>query len=171
MSASSKPASKHGIELGQDMEFQRRSWTAQRFAWMLLALCIAAAFVGLWGSSPMSQRIASATDGSFHIEYQRFARFKAPTQLSLHFKPQAVRAGEVRLWVATSYLERFVPRQIVPAPRSAEAGEQRVVFVFAAEPGRGGTVIFDMQPQGMGSVAAQAGVGEATLGFRQFVYP
>jgi hypothetical protein len=171
MSAPSKPSPKRSIELGQDMEFQQRNWKVQRVSWILLTLALLAAFAGFWGSGRASHRTVTAADGSFAIEYERFTRFKAPTRLRLHFTPKAVHGGEVRVWLASSYVAEIFPRYVVPTPRAVEAGEHRVTYVFAAEAGRGGSVIFDVQPQGIGSVEARVGVGETALEFRQFVYP
>lgn len=171
VSASSKPGSKRSIELAQDMEFQHRNWNAQRIGWVALALVLVAAIAGLWGSGPASNADLAAADGSFRIEYQRFTRFKTPTQLRIRFTPQSVHANEVRVWLAARYALELFPRHVVPMPRLVEAGAHRVTYVFAAEAGRGGHITFDLQPQGIGAVEAQVGVSETALDFRQFVYP
>jgi hypothetical protein len=171
MSAASKPPSKRDLQLAQDMAFQHRNWKSQRIGWMLVALVIVTALIGLWGSGPASSRSASAADGSFRIEYERFTRLNAPTQLRLHFAPKAVHAGEVRVWLEGSYAIESFPQQVAPMPRLVEAGESRFTYIFAAQAGRGGSVLFDMRPQKVGAVAARIGVGESALDFRQFVYP
>ena len=170
MNAVSQPPQKRDLQLAQDMAFQHRNWKAQRIAWVLLALVIVTALIGLWGSGPASSRSASAADGSFRIEYERFGRLQAPTQLRLHFAPQAVHAGEVQVWLEGSYAIESFPQQVAPMPRLVEAGESRLTYIFAAQ-ADGGSVLFDMRPQKVGAMEARIGVGESALDFRQFVYP
>ena len=50
------------LEISPDLNFQRRSWAMQRFAWVVLALFILAALLGLFGPGPLSQTRAEQQD-------------------------------------------------------------------------------------------------------------
>jgi len=171
MSRSAAPSRNKGIELSQDLGFQERDWAVQHVGWLLIALVIIAALAGVWGSGPLSDGVATSADGAIRIEYARFARMNAPTQMRIHFTARRVEDGEVRLWLDRSYLAEFLPKTIVPSPRTVEVGTDRLTYVFDAERMQAGGVVFQMEPQTVGRVAGRAGIGEADVGFRHFVYP
>ena len=161
----------HGLELEQDLAFQKRSWRVQRFAWVVLALMLAAALAGFAGSGPLTRASRAAHDGRFLVDYERFARMQAPSRLRVHFSQEAVRAGEVRIWFDRGYIEKTRLEQIVPPPKGAEVGEKRLTYVFAVEDGQSAMIIFDLQFQTFGRVSARLGTGETALDFEQLVYP
>ena len=48
---------RHGdLEIDEDLPFQRREWFAERVAWAVMALLIAAALLGLFGTGPDRRR-------------------------------------------------------------------------------------------------------------------
>jgi hypothetical protein len=47
-----------GLETSQDRDYQRRAWTRQWFGWLVIALILLAAIVGLFGSGLLSQTVA-----------------------------------------------------------------------------------------------------------------
>ncbi len=64
--------------------FQRREWLVQRIGWTLLAACLAAACVGVFGDGPVARQTSGA--GEVHVELDRFARRHSPTQWSISVK-------------------------------------------------------------------------------------
>jgi hypothetical protein len=172
MPAKSKRTNAHGsLEIPQDMAFQRRSWRVQRVGWAVLALIVAAGLAGLAGSGPLSPATQESQDASLRLEYDRFTRMHAPSRLRLHFGTQAVRAGEVRIWLDRSYMEQVKLERVVPQPQQVQVGEKRLVYVFAAEEGQPGAVTFEMQHRTFGRISGRAGIGDAVLEYRQLVYP
>jgi hypothetical protein len=159
------------LELEQDLAYQRRSWRVQRFAWVVLALIVAAALAGLAGSGPFSRESRATHDERILIDYERFVRMQAPSRLRLHFSKEAVRAGELRVWFDRSYIEQTRLEQIMPHPKGTEVGEKRLTYVFAAEDGQSAMIIFDLQFQTFGRVSARVGTGETAIDLQQLVYP
>lgn len=165
-----------GLEIDQDLGFQRRSWVVQRTGWAVMALLVAAALAGLFGSGPLSRRIARAP-GAFEVEYQHFTRYEDPELLTLRLEPAVTAVPLVRLSINMEFLDHARIESVLPAPERVEAAAGRVVYAFrVAEPGRPFPVVFNMRPQRVGRAAARLRVeSEAARGreaaFRQFTYP
>jgi hypothetical protein len=164
-------SSGHELELEQDLEFQYKSWRVQRVCWVLIALIVLAALLGLMGTGPLSAETRRAADGLFELEYERFVRMQAPSRLRVNYTPQAVQAGEARVWLDRSYVERTRLEAVVPQPLRVEIGEDRLTYVFAAQNGHPGAVTFHLQLQTFGRLAGRSGIGDAVIAFRQLAYP
>jgi hypothetical protein len=161
------------LQLEQDPRFQRRSWYAERAGWAVMALAVIGALAGLFGSGPLSGARTASVRGELAVEYQRFARSKAPVTLRLEFSEQVARRGQVRLWIARGYLEAMKVEHILPEPAQVEVAGERLVYVFAlGAAGGGGSVSFRLKPDGFGMVRGSAGVeGGEEVRFRHLVYP
>jgi hypothetical protein len=69
---------RHGdLEIPEDLPFQRREWVAERVAWAVMALLIAGALLGFFGTGPLSRTTAGDEAGPLWLEYERFARLLA----------------------------------------------------------------------------------------------
>lgn len=162
-----------GLQLDQDPRFQRRSWYVERMGWTIMALAVIAALAGLFGTGPLSGARSASERGDLAVEYQRFARAKAPVMLRLEFSEQVARRGQVRLWIARGYLEAMKVEHILPEPEKVEVAGERLVYVFAVSAaGDPGSVSFRLKPDGFGMVRGSAGVeGGGEVRFRHLVYP
>jgi hypothetical protein len=167
------------LQLDEDLEFERRSWRAQRVGWLVIVLLLVAAALGFFGSGPFSKRSA-AIPGLMRVEYQRFGRYQTPETLTIRLEPQATAGGVVRLGIARRFLNHSKVESIVPAPDRVEASDNRLVYVFPlVQPGLPLVVMFRLQPEQFGSIRGRitlpAGPDPAdagpSIGFRQFVYP
>jgi hypothetical protein len=164
------------MEVGQDLEFQRRSWWWQRVGWALMVLTLVAALLGLFGSGGLLAAAEAGGRGSaLWVEYNRFGRLDAEdTTLRVHLEQGAASGGGlVRLWLSREYLEGVVIRTITPEPESVEAGPDRFTYVFrASDPSRPVVLTFHLEPDRMGRLPGQIGLeGGQTISFSQFIYP
>jgi hypothetical protein len=161
------------LEISQDLNSQRRSWAVQRFGWVMLALLILAACLGLFGPGPLSRAMAGQQDDPLWAEYHRFWRLKSPMSLRLHLGPQAARSGQARVWLSRSYLEAMSVQHVTPPPQHVEAGSDRLTYVFTlSSPERPTTVTFNIEPETPGSISGQVGLENGqTVSFRHFIYP
>lgn len=160
------------LEIHQGLEHQKRSWLAQRVAWILMLLAVLAALAGAAGSGPLSHR-ALERPGSLSVEYERWIRFTGPHELVLHLAPGAAPGPSARVWLGRDYLEEMEIENVVPEPEHVEAGADRLVFVFPlVTPGNPTAVTFHLKPHHIGPTAATIGLeGKPPIRFRQLVFP
>jgi hypothetical protein len=162
-----------GLEIDQDLEFQRRAWMAQRVGWVLMAFVVLAAAVGLLGSGPLSHARA-ALPGLMTVEYERFARFETSETLTVRLDSAATAGEVVRVSLSRDFLDAAKIETVLPPPARVESAAGRLIYVFAvAEPRAPMTVAFTFEPQEIG---VHAGVvrlesRDASIAFRQLVYP
>jgi hypothetical protein len=164
------------LEIEHDMGYQRRAWAVQRIGLGMMLLLIAAAFTGvLGGRGPLASRTLASAGDSLRLEYKRFARHQAPSQLKVHFGPGLAEKSDstVKLWLARDYVEQIDIERIDPEPESVRAGEERVTFEFkVSDPERPSIVTFNIRPTGPWSRKGSIGVEEGpSFPFSQFVFP
>ncbi len=161
------------IELGveKDYPYQRRQWTAERIGWCVMALFLIAGLAGVFGRGPLSRGEARHPDGLLAIEYERLARFHAPSELRVRLQPVPT-AEDVYLSIPQSYLDGIMVKEIVPQPASARVDGETVVYRFLVEPEtQSMEVLFRLKMETAGNLAGSVAAGNASLSFRQFVFP
>lgn len=162
------------LDDGEDLAYQHREWTAQRIGWVVMGLLVVAALLGLLGSmGPLSTAHSATPDESLGVSYLRFERHHAPARLVVQVAPEAVEAGEVRLWLDEDYLGTLGLQSIVPEPESMELGAERVTYVFAVGEGSGPMeIVFMYQHDGFWQQDARLGlVNGPSVEFDQFIFP
>ena len=157
------------------LAFQRRVWRVQRVAWVLMALVVLAALLGLTGSGPLSRRSVTSADGAVRVEYERFLRRGATTTLRIHAGLASSEAARLAVWLARPYLDEVTINGVQPTPASVQASHDRVTWSFAVsaqDPGAPLTVTIHLVPGAIGRLRAAVGLGPGPgLGFSQWVYP
>lgn len=161
------------IDLDQDLPFQYWSWRVQKVIWGLLAFVILLATLGLFGPGPLSHATAGGTEKGLWVEYDRFARFQAPTIMKLHLSRQPNMPTRAQVWISKAFLEAGRLDRISPEPLAVAAESDRQVYTFLlGEPGEHNTVRLFFFPEQTGTIVCRMGLeGEPHLGFTQFVFP
>ncbi len=161
------------LEVGQNLDYQRRAWRANQIGWVVMALALLAALLGIFGSGPLSSASAGEQGGPLWIEYDRFARYTAPTTLRVHLGPGAMSGGQARLLVDRRYLQSLQLQDISPQPDRVEAAGDDLIYVFnLADPSRPTTIVFSATAHEIGGLAGRIGLTDgAMVSFNQFVYP
>jgi hypothetical protein len=163
----------HGLEIEEDLEFQRREWAFQRVGVWAIAAFVVAAALGLFGAGgTFSRARARAPEGAFWVDYDRFARVGAAARLQVHWPEGSANAPEPVLTLNRAYFDTIRVEQIIPEPKEIVLDSERVRLRFAAESIEpGGAVILDYQPDDVGSQQIQIQVDElAPVSFTQFAY-
>lgn len=166
-------ASHPGLELEDDPDFQRRSWTFERIGWWVVALILLAATLGLFGRGPLSRAYVVAPDSPLALEYDRFGRLGSGSQVLIHLLPGSAREGEARVWIERSLLEGVEDLSLTPEPVEAGVGTGRAVYRFAVrDPEAPVAVVVRYRPAGAGPLAGAIGLeGRGPIRLRQFIYP
>jgi hypothetical protein len=161
------------LDIDQDLAFQKRAWVAQRIAWVLMALVLLAALLGLLGGGPLSKATSGGEGGPLQVEYLRLARHRAPATLQIRLAPGTAPQSEARVWLDQTYLEGITIETVFPEPQSVEAGPERVTYVFKLEqPGQPATITFSLLHETSGLQQARVGLADREpVTFRQFIYP
>lgn len=160
------------LEIFEDFAFQRRTWLVERVGWILLALLVAAALLGLFGGGILGSARVSTADGSLAISYDRFWRQHSPTELRLEAVPPTA-GSPLRIWISRDYIERTHISQIMPTPTITEVSPDRIVLEFAVGGGRGSvSVMLRIEPLAPWRTIGRVGVeGGEDLSFNQYIYP
>ena len=159
------------LEIDQDIAFQQLNWKIQRRCWAGMAVLIALALLGLFGSGPLSRATRGARDGPLRIEYQRFGRRGADETLDADLAPG--HSGEANLWLSREFLEGVQIERIAPEPVRVEAGPRRSAYVFRlADPGDPVRVTIHYRPERPGTLRGRIGLdAETPIEFAAFIYP
>ncbi len=161
------------LEVGQDLDFERRSRRVQKIGWSIFGLIIVAALMGIFGGGG-SLNVTTVAQGSpLQVEYERFARHNGPTEMLIRLEPDAVQGEEARVWIDREYLNAIEIEKVEPEPKSVEAGRDQLTYVFKLErPDIPTTLLFHITPQDLGLHKIRVGIdGGEELRFSQFTYP
>ena len=160
------------LQIRENPDFQRSFWIIERIGWVLVALILIAALLGLFGTGLFSRTRAGDKNGPLWLEYNRFGRFQSPSTLRVH-----IGRGETkkiaRIWFDRNYVKGIQIEQITPEPDSVEFVSDRLVYTFKlAKPIEPAEVTFHMKLEQFGSLSGKVGlVNGPTLSFTQFIYP
>ncbi len=171
MSASKRAAGR--LEIAEDLALQRRAWVFERVGWIVFAVVLLAAVVGLFGGGVVGDAEVSAADGALAVEYPRFARAHSPLSIRVRLEPAQPTDGELRLWMSREYAARLDIDHVSPPPSRTELGAERIEFVF---PWRGppgpAAVTFVLEADAGGSVRGRIGAGDGDgVPVRHLLYP
>ena len=168
-----EPRRKGSIEIGEDLDFQRRSWTVQRAGWVVMVLIVAAALAGVFGGGPVSD--ARAGDANLlTINYQRFVRLESPEKITFNVGRAAARGGSsVDVWIDRAWLSKHDVNSIVPEPSETRVTQDRVIYHFDVDStGVPSRIEFDLETKAMGLLKGRAGIaGGNPVTFNQLAYP
>ena len=70
----SAPRVNNEIEVGEDLEFQRKWWRFENLVWILFTLIIVLDMAGLFGRGPIAKTERHAADGTIDVKYERIER-------------------------------------------------------------------------------------------------
>jgi hypothetical protein len=161
------------LQVEDNMIFQRTEWRVQRIGWVLWALAIVAALLGLVGPGPLSSQETSAEDGSVTLKFDRFVHYHHPTQLELVMRPEVDGPENLRVEVAQTFLDRVEIHRIEPEPMGRQLSDDGVVFTFpVADGSESNKIVFHMEYEKYGHCSGRIGLlGRQAVDFKQFVYP
>ena len=162
-----------GLEIDEDIEFQRRAWKVQKIAFWVLVALLAAAVLGFFGPGLISYREAQDGEGQLKAKYHRWLRFGSPGTLQFEIKGGSTSEGKAQIWIERRYIESLQIESIVPEPESVKTGEDRFVYEFSLEDSqRSAGIFFHFVPRESGSLNGRAALGNnLPLEISQVVYP
>ncbi|HEX2116197.1 MAG TPA: hypothetical protein VHM01_17470 [Alphaproteobacteria bacterium] len=161
------------IQTEADLGLQRRTWRVQRVGWAIFAILVLAALAGAFGSGPLSRAEAGSEASGLRIEYERFARLHAATNLVIRADRRLARNDELAVILSGAALQSLeLPSTMPPADGTGLAPDSVVLrFRTDRQPGEL-TVVLHAKPRRMGLLTAQVGLRDGPAHtIRQWVYP
>lgn len=118
-----------GIDVADDMAFQRRSWRVQRFGRWLVFAFVLVALTGAFGGGGLATVQAMSPDGRVTVEHRRVLRNEADALVAVRFTvPDS--AGNPVLWMSESLLAAFELEGVTPRAEREWSEGDRVVWEF-----------------------------------------
>ncbi|HEX6978868.1 MAG TPA: hypothetical protein VF342_06175 [Alphaproteobacteria bacterium] len=161
------------LHVDADLAFQKRSWRVQRIGWAVCAILLAAAALGFFGAGAFSTTTAGSPAAGFWVEYERFVRGFAPSELIVHVDRRLVAGDRVNIVLGGDYVRAVELRTLLPPAASAGASPDGAVIAFDAVGGPGELrFVFQIRFSRPGPAAGRVGLqGAPALETRHWVYP
>ena len=159
------------LELDQDLSFQRREWTIQRAGWLVMATLLVAGLLGLFGTGPLGTATAEA--GPLQLQFARFERRHAPSELEVVVERTAVSQDQLEIWFAADYLAGTEITSVMPEPVEVRVTDDRLVYRFSVDDqARTHRILIALEYDELGVATPHMGLVDGPeLTFWQFVYP
>ncbi|WP_051469695.1 hypothetical protein [Chelativorans sp. J32] len=125
------PIREDGLQLSEKRKFHRIFWTTERVAWIVFALILGLALLGLTGAGGYWSRITQ-TLPTGQVEYPRVTRWESTDEFRASFNGGA---ETHRLSLGYSFFENFEVEAIQPEPERTLTLPEGVVMEFAAGEG------------------------------------
>src|ERR1700733_8841371 len=145
----SAPRVNNEIEVGEDLEFQRKWWRFENLAWILFTLIIVLDIAGLFGRGPIARAESRSADGTIDVKYERIERTDSPSILTIEFGPSAIQDGKIKLYISESLVKGLGTQRVVPAPTETSIGDGGLTYTFPASKPPA-SVDLALQPSGPG---------------------
>jgi hypothetical protein len=157
------------LQLPEDKAFQRRSWIVQRIGWIVMAVLLGLAALGVFSNGAFSRTTVSSPSGAIAVRYQWSLRLGATDTMYVEIRDGS-RATEVILNPA--FLDALRLETIHPAPRMSSAEPDGTHLLFDTPKGRG-RIVMSVRPDAIGFADATISVGETDGAERIpfFVFP
>lgn len=158
---------------------QGRLWRYQRLVWLIVALFLAAAAVGVFGTGPVASTTVVNEDGSgrIELEHSSFNRRLHPDPIHIRVDAPATGGDMLRVAFSPSITDRVSIRSSVPPSNASALGPTGATYVFQVEDWSAPlTVTLELVVEDWGRLSGHVtvtpGEGEArVLPLRQVVYP
>src|SRR5215217_6791280 len=112
------------VEVGFDLDFERRYYRLQRIIWVLIAAALLAGLAGVFGRGPLATTMRRSPDGTLRLSYERLAPFRTPSAMSIEASGSSLASGELRVRIPRQLLERLRVQRVVPEPTRVEAAAE-----------------------------------------------
>ena len=161
----SKPPLPEGVEDHGD--FQRIAWAVQRVSWIIFALILIAALLGLFGGDGyLSRSEVRFKQGT--VNYPLISRWNASDELQVNFNPSS---NDGELVLDSNFLRAFSIENIDPPQKAVASDNGSAVYVFSADPKASKQVIIHLKSEMPWMNAMTIGIGSEPHQISTFVFP
>ena len=169
---SAKPKNGQPLELEDDVKFYKRELLMRRVGTVALVLLLLAAFIGVFGSGPISNAEVRSANGALTVRYERFMRAQAGSALRLTLRGVPDADGVARITVNNAFAERVKIEEVLPEPSRVAVSQEAYLFdIASAPPDSALDIIIRYQPESLGLLSIVLAAGSEQVRFWQLVYP
>lgn len=161
------------LEINQDLDVQRITWTLQRIGWSGMALMVLAALSGVFGSGPLTRTEVADDQQTVRLLYDRFGRYEGESVLQLVLTPETTKTHRVTVQIERTYWTSHAVEQIIPDPLISSIGIDGFLYTFETNaPSTPAVIVFRLRPKCLGALDGRIRVNDAgPLQFHQFIFP
>ncbi len=156
--------------VSENLRVQQAHWRFEQIGFYVLLLVMLLALLGLFSKGGLSLTHAQTVSGSLAVEYQRFLRNGATSNIVLTVRGKP---GQVsRIQISGALLDGVTVESIVPPPRAAAtfAGGGLELTVRPDATGQA-RIHLALRSDGVGSYRSQLQANGETVKLYQFIYP
>lgn len=155
------------LEIEDDAQWQFAEWRVHRVLWVLGALVLLAALLGLLGSGgPFANGRTESSD--LALRYERFGRRESTSELTVEIGQPAER---IDLHLGSAFVDKARIERVSPEPDSTSLTGDGYILSFTAEPGALTEIRIEYTPDSSGSLPLEIGVAGQSVDAVSFVYP
>lgn len=154
-------------------DFQRREWRVERVGWVVIALLLVAAILGVFSNGPLSHTTSADPDGDVEVEYERFVRHMGKAELTVRIGPSAVQDETATVFISRDLIDSMRLEAISPQPESTTGGRIGTTFEFSADADSPPVISITYRPDEIGVAEGTVRIGDDHGGARvwQLTYP
>lgn len=158
----------HPVE--EDMRMQQRVWRFERVGWYALVLIVILATAGLFGNGPLSNALATSSDGRLQVEYQRLSRSGSVDKLRITVR--GISGQPVMVMLGGSLVQEASIETLQPEPQASfSQGDSLLLQVGTRQDGIA-TLYLTLRSDYVGKLDGIVKAGlSSTVHFYTFLYP
>jgi hypothetical protein len=154
----------HPLQFDEDIPLHIKGWQVQKIGWIVIAVFLLLAVIGLFGTGPLSYRTISIYGDV--LQYEQFGRFEGQTELEFTLNKES---GTTQIGFSQTYLDKFQIERIFPLAEKTEIVDQKIIYTFNATDR--GKIRFYLIPEKAGVAKATISVNNNVINLSQFIYP
>ena len=128
------------------------------------------AFAGLFSNGPLSEARAVSADGSLQVEYQRFLRHGAESDLRIVAAP-ATAQGDISIVLDRALADSMSVEYLMPRPQASAGGADGLQLTYAAPEREPAILSLKIRPDSFGLVRGRVSFADQSVELNQFIYP
>jgi hypothetical protein len=157
------------LQVDSDDTFTKREFAVESVGWVVLALILAAALLGVLGSGPVSSAQAASPSGGLTLDYQRITHQDADDHVIVGI-PQGA-TGTVTLRFGGEWIEGLDLRQVTPQASKETGTPDGVDLSIPVHGGGPVRIVVSFRTRAVGLTHGMLRVGGQEIRFTQFVLP
>ena len=120
------------LEIEEHLTFQRRQLVVQHVGLAAMLAIVVASILGLFGDGLFSVTTATDDTEALSVEYDRFVRSGADTELTITYEPAdaASEPGQIAILIGADYVDNVQVDGLLPEPVEGIWSGEGVTYVF-----------------------------------------